>query len=246
MNDISCVVIPDVHGRTFWKDAKDYDCDIIFLGDYLDPYGFEGINNVQALDNFKEILEFAKANKNVTLLLGNHDCEYMIGTYVCECRCDYFYFDEIRNLFLENKNLFSFATIRQYGNGKPYLFSHAGFNPTWVKYHDLVIEDLCDRDFETVMNEQKNFDAALADISSYRGGYNMAGSMVWCDITELLESKEHYEKYHQIIGHTYLKKQPIGDEYFTCVDLQRIFLLDSEGKPFEKDMTPAAKISFPK
>ena len=96
------------------------------------------------------------------------------------------------------------------------------------------------------MNEQKNFDSALADISRYRGGYNMAGSMVWCDIAELLESKKHYEKYHQIIGHTYLRQHPIGDEYFTCVDSQRIFLLDSEGKLLEKDMTPAAKISFPK
>jgi len=57
MNSVSCVIVPDVHGRPFWKDAKDYDCDIIFLGDYLDPYGFEGINNIQALDNFKEILE---------------------------------------------------------------------------------------------------------------------------------------------------------------------------------------------
>lgn len=243
-NSISCVVVPDVHGRQFWKDAKYYDCDIIFLGDYLDPYGFEGINNVQALDNFKEILEFAKANNNVTLLLGNHDCEYMIGTYVCECRCDYFYFDEIRNLFLENKNLFSFATIRQYGNGKPYLFSHAGFNLEWVKYHDIVIEDLCDKDFETVMNEQKNFDSALSDISRYRGGYNLAGSVVWCDIAEHLESKKNDENYHQIIGHTYLKQHPVGNKYVTCVDARRIFLIDSNGSLLEKDMTPMQKLSI--
>ena len=37
-NDI--IIIPDVHGRTFWKEAvRDLtDRSVIFLGDYLDPY----------------------------------------------------------------------------------------------------------------------------------------------------------------------------------------------------------------
>ena len=58
-------IIPDVHGRQFWKDViprKDEFEKIIFLGDYLDPYGFEGVSNLNALDNFKEILEFKKEN----------------------------------------------------------------------------------------------------------------------------------------------------------------------------------------
>ncbi|MDE5880282.1 MAG: hypothetical protein K2H60_01000 [Muribaculaceae bacterium] len=39
------IVIPDLHGRTFWKEAveKYPDADTIFLGDYLDPYPNEGI-----------------------------------------------------------------------------------------------------------------------------------------------------------------------------------------------------------
>ena len=44
-------IIPDVHGRQFWKDViprKDEFEKIIFLGDYLDPYGFEGISNLNA------------------------------------------------------------------------------------------------------------------------------------------------------------------------------------------------------
>ena len=39
------LIIPDIHGRTFWKECikcREYD-EIIFLGDYLDPYSFEGI-----------------------------------------------------------------------------------------------------------------------------------------------------------------------------------------------------------
>ena len=41
------IVIPDIHGRAFWRRAametagKEH---IVFLGDYLDPYPSEGID----------------------------------------------------------------------------------------------------------------------------------------------------------------------------------------------------------
>ena len=69
------IVIPDVHGRTFWKDAvknKENE-EIIFEGDYLDPYPNENIPPGNALENFKEIIEFKKQHPdNVILLVGNH------------------------------------------------------------------------------------------------------------------------------------------------------------------------------
>lgn len=43
------IVVPDVHGRDFWKTAKDYDCDVVFLGDYLDPYPLDGITKEAAV-----------------------------------------------------------------------------------------------------------------------------------------------------------------------------------------------------
>lgn len=70
------LVIPDIHGRTFWKEPcskiDEYE-KIIFLGDYLDPYDFENISVEDAIANFEEIIDFAKKNINkVILLLGNH------------------------------------------------------------------------------------------------------------------------------------------------------------------------------
>ena len=70
------LVIPDVHGRRFWKkpceNIDNYD-KVIFLGDYLDPYGFEGITVDDAIENFKEIIDFKKKNsEKVIMLLGNH------------------------------------------------------------------------------------------------------------------------------------------------------------------------------
>jgi hypothetical protein len=54
------IVIPDVHGRTFWRQAvneylgKEH---ILFLGDYLDPYTYEGITPTDAYKVFHEIIE---------------------------------------------------------------------------------------------------------------------------------------------------------------------------------------------
>ena len=44
------LIIPDVHGRTFWRAALEtgnYE-KVIFLGDYVDPYVYEGIDPLQA------------------------------------------------------------------------------------------------------------------------------------------------------------------------------------------------------
>ena len=45
------IIIPDVHGRDFWRVAvRDYpDGEFLFLGDYLDPYQHEDITVEQAL-----------------------------------------------------------------------------------------------------------------------------------------------------------------------------------------------------
>lgn len=51
-NDI--IVIPDIHGRRFWRRAVELypDADTIFLGDYHDPYAAEGITMMSLLQIF--------------------------------------------------------------------------------------------------------------------------------------------------------------------------------------------------
>ena len=76
MKENTILVCGDIHGRRFWKEPcknlDKYD-KVVFLGDYLDPYGFEGIEVEDAIENFKEILELKKNNMDkVVLLLGNH------------------------------------------------------------------------------------------------------------------------------------------------------------------------------
>ena len=74
------IVIPDVHGRDFWRSAVRgrEEEKIIFLGDYVDPYSWEGITPHVAFLELQDIIEFKKAHPdNVVLLLGNHDLGYL-------------------------------------------------------------------------------------------------------------------------------------------------------------------------
>lgn len=70
------IIIPDVHGRTFWKLAKDKINEVdqvVFLGDYLDPYPVEDISPEKAIEGLKEIIDFKKEYPGkVILLIGNH------------------------------------------------------------------------------------------------------------------------------------------------------------------------------
>ena len=113
-SNLKYLIIPDVHGRDFWIEPLKYvlkntDAKIIFLGDYLDVYleefqekyefdindyskkTYEKFNKVydDAIENFKSIIDFKKENPDrIILLLGNHDCGYSIGDYICDCRKD--------------------------------------------------------------------------------------------------------------------------------------------------------------
>ena len=78
------LIIPDVHGRGFWKEAvrgENYE-KIIFLGDYADPYDLEGIYDDMAIDNFESIIALKQQYPDkVVLLLGNHDLHYYSEYY---------------------------------------------------------------------------------------------------------------------------------------------------------------------
>ena len=136
-NQVKVIIFPDIHGRTFWKEAVNRfpaelypDVKIIFLGDYLDPYvEYDGISKEQAFDNFKEILEYANNDSRVNLLIGNHDWHYFV--LLDKCRIDKAREREIENLFVENLSKFSLTKTIEL-DGCKYLFSHAGITNGWL------------------------------------------------------------------------------------------------------------------
>jgi predicted phosphodiesterase len=73
---VKTVIISDVHGRDMWKHIVNQEQPdrVVFLGDYFDSFKINGLIQIH---NFKEIIEYkTTSNKEVILLIGNHDYHY--------------------------------------------------------------------------------------------------------------------------------------------------------------------------
>lgn len=246
------LIIPDVHGREFWKEpCKNLDSyeKVIFLGDYVSPYPTEDITNKQALTIFKEILKLKKENKEkVILLLGNHDFSYL-NINICECRTDYVNYNALQQLFLNNLDLFDLAyetTIQDIR----YFFSHAGVRKEWF---DIYVKDKWfEWDSDALPNTdyfnnalhvayQENsqtlvqFESAISIYSGYRGwSKDSNGSIVWADAREFIKESREYDNVIFICGHTQLKDRPIVTEGFVDLDVRNAFILDTESGKIEE------------
>jgi len=250
------LLIPDIHGRTFWKRAVETypSLPVIFLGDYLDPYhnSIENISAAEALSNFKEILQYKQEHEQVTLLLGNHDLHYLFDDIDCS-RKDEINEDEIRSLFINSMDLFQLALSLKITD-KTFVFSHAGILPGWL---DLRFSDMDKSDAEgicTILNSKLHSDPSFirtlaSDASYHRWGPTKFGSPVWADIAEHEENEPYSTKkkdypfalsddVFQVFGHTQQKEDPLYRPYFSCLDCRRAFLLTSEGKITELYQTP--------
>lgn len=211
------LIVPDVHGRKFWRKAPETINSVdkvVFLGDYLDPYPWEGISRRDAISEFKDIIEFKRSNPDkVILLLGNHDCAYCFD-FGSASRYDYENEFEIKSLFKENMDIF-----RLYYKEDRYLFSHAGITNDWLKTY---LPEYDAERFTTLTT--KELIPFLWKVSFHRGGYDNTGSIVWSDVRE----GDRESTFYQIFGHTQLKKDPIIDNTYACLDVRKCFLLDTE------------------
>lgn len=200
------LIIPDTHGRKFWRKALEMIDEVdkvIFLGDYLDPYD---VSEEEALEEFKEIVEFKlKYPDKVILLIGNHDCEYIWPTLFSQtCRHCYSIEKEAQELFLK-------VDLSLVYEEDKYLFSHAGVLQKWLTATELTLDNL-----KTVTLNPEY----LNRIGWLRGGICSNPSCVWCDVREFKSELPYY----QIFGHTQLIKEYITDE-FACLDARKCFLL---------------------
>lgn len=210
------LIYPDIHGRLFWKriDGTKFDR-VIFLGDYLDPYPFDGITTVEAIHNFKEIIDFKKSNsEKVILLLGNHDMPYFSEKYKSYfqylSRYSYGHHKEIEEIFNENRDLFGIAY-----SDEDILFTHAGCSAGWIEKtftgeYKPSLEDLV-RSLNNLLKTDEGL-SSLSEVSGYRGGYSSYGSCIWADVDELkldhlakedrTEQDREILEIKQIFGHT--------------------------------------------
>ena len=230
-------VVPDVHGKSFWKEAKekiDSVDEVVFLGDYLDTYSFKGLLNREIeLNNFLEILNFKKEYPDkIILLLGNHDIGYLLRLG-CSRQTHGEMFDIYQNHFEENIALFQMTEYIQLNNEKIF-FSHAGILKKWAELVEQKL-DLGDDSLKISIlgglfnnlilkynePEYRNFLRwALWLVGPARGGFNgSCGSIVWADSTEW-EGEENFfgSEIIQVVGHNRLSANKLLTEGVKCVD----------------------------
>lgn len=225
------LIIPDVHGRTFWESALksgDYE-KIVFLGDYTDPYEMEGITNREALMNFKSIIAIKQQDpEKVVLLLGNHDLHYY-SEYYYELAGGVRYAPiaaiTLQRLFQENNCLFQLAWETDWGE-KHYLFSHAGITQIWLKRNLDLIRKPDTRHLNRLLHSNEGLEALVGEM---RWGDSPSGSIVWADVEEMLISDSLPNTY-QIVGHSMQFDGPIITDKLACLDCRAAFILNNKGK----------------
>ena len=216
------LIVPDVHGRKFWHKAMemiDEVDQVVFLGDYLDPYPREGITFEDALMEFEEILAFKEDYPDkVVLLVGNHDMHYIKTEFMNCSRLNVRQRQEIHDLFMSNIDKFQLI----YEIDK-YLFSHAGVYLEWTKKYEITLWDLFD--FKKFLEKRWS---TLEDVSYTRGGWDKVGSCVWADIRESVENELPIMFKKQIVGHTQMQEKPYITTKIACLDVRQCFMLDTE------------------
>ena len=260
------LIFPDIHGRTFWYDAfinniNNVDA-CVFIGDYTDPYSYEGIANDMALENLHNIVSVTSHNNpdKCIMLLGNHAMHYInqvFCDYACGSRYSNFFARRYSDALL--KLDFKYAHVI-HTNDKDILFTHAGINKTWYIAHqeselnheagnailfpqdDMLnnynecFKDKTIADCINNINDKYEF-RALCEIGRARGGWDRAGGPFWNDIHEIMFSKDNFnlpyqDNVYQIFGHTQLQDKPIITDKFACLDCRRAFVLDTDTMKF--------------
>lgn len=254
------LVVPDVHGRTFWKaPVKQYFNEvgrIVFLGDYLDPYKDEDglANNI--FENLLEIIELKRENpEKVVLLKGNHDEHYSSIRFrdlASGSRLDYGNWLIYHQIFNEDKDLFQLAHLEK-ANDTTYVFTHAGLTEYWInKVNSLLwwLNDwkisVADPDIIEKINmldTTKEGQELLSIIGESRSRFGLkAGSVLWADITEHNYPKAPnvygLNQVFQVFGHTRLDgstEDMIEGENLAMIDSQKCFMIGAEK---DKKITP--------
>ncbi|MDR1683476.1 MAG: metallophosphoesterase [Candidatus Symbiothrix sp.] len=221
-NDI--LIVPDIHGRKFWEAALEYPGEVIFLGDYTDPYPQEGFSQEDAYKGLLKIIDFKQQNLDrVTLLIGNHELHYF-DKHFRASRFSSQYYEKYHSILTEELTKGLFQVCKQVDN---YLFIHAGITKGWYDQYQSILQSL-GNDLETRLNrlfiENKE---AFFEVSHYRGGFHPYGSPLWTDINELYYEKEPFDReIIQIIGHTHIiDDNPLIEKNFVLVDNIQLYLL---------------------
>ncbi len=249
------LVIPDVHGRLFWKEPvakllNEVDR-IVFLGDYLDPYyHLEKDIADDIFQNLQEIVQLKRENpEKVVLLKGNHDqhyCSTIFKKWAGGTRMDEENWEEYHEFFQKNNKLFQLAHL-EVVKGTTYVFTHAGITQYWLHKVNTELWKLPEKkvslkDPEIIrkinqLDDEGEGQKLLSVIGKNRAWFGEeTGSILWADIDEHDTSKAPRDyglnQVFQVFGHTRLKDafEKISRENLAMIDSRQCFMIDESRK----------------
>jgi hypothetical protein len=189
--------VGDIHGRVGWRNLAEKFLDqVVFIGDYVDSR--DKIEDETILSNFEDIINLKKDNpKLVTLLLGNHDIQYL---HYPDYPCSGFrgtYKTPLVKLFQDNQDLFQIAFQQD-----KYLFTHAGVSQSWFYTHIATLKKYEGENLADTFNilHRSADKSILFEVGPARGGDAQYGGPVWADISETQD--DFLPTMHQVVGHS--------------------------------------------
>ena len=224
------LVVPDVHGRDFYKSILENTTDkIVFLGDYTDPYPYEKLESDDVISAMMDIFSFAKDNPDrVIVLLGNHDYPYFRKAEGYS-RYNKWRAKQYEEIFDEFRDIFKIA---YWDEETQTMFTHAGVVSKWwdsLKMPDMTPQQISDY-FNNLALVDNVYDP-LDEVGFSRGGWDRYGSCIWADVTEHLHlKKDECMLFKQIFGHSQLKDTGtiIHQNNWWMCDSRCIFKYDGE------------------
>lgn len=259
------LVVPDVHGRTFWKEPVNSYLNtvdrVVFLGDYLDPYRDEGVrydlDDINA--NLMEIISLKQNNMDkIVLLKGNHDQHYASVTFnklACGSRKDKIHWDEYHQQFQRYDDLFQIAYFETVGE-TPYIFSHAGVTVHWLNKVNAAVWHLPDNELSLAdpliadrinqldtTDEGQQMLSVVGQSRSWFGG-EKTGGILWADVNDhpLCPSDAYgIDKVFQVFGHSRIHFESMDmvcTGCFAMIDSQQCFMIDES---LQQKIVPISK-----
>lgn len=151
---MATLVVGDLHGQThFAEKALASGHFVVFLGDYLDSFTREVIDQIDTVECVLEAWESGRA----VALVGNHELSYLSPFYRCSG------YNSITQYLLENNNLLErIVGLPSFCTMDGFTMSHAGVSAHY--------------DFDEYIKE-----GVYEQIGYSRGGYNPIGGLYWCD-----------------------------------------------------------------
>lgn len=218
-------VIPDIHGKTDWKDIIDHGehDEVIFLGDYQDSFDFKdthGYTKEWVYDYNERVAEEQVTNLREILstdsikLLGNHDyhyTDYNTHPYSGYQTALHKRLMKTFNELIDNREIKLCHQITI--NDQVYLFSHAGVSVEWLTRAKIDYSDLSKLAFN--INTAFYKDPSIVEFGAFMPDetialrYDSSGDDTWQSpiwIRPQSLGLQMIPNVIQIIGHTRVKE----------------------------------------